>query len=206
MPRRRPKPQPDETAGTVRINSGEFRGREIECPQTGDVRPMLSRTRMALFNVLGDDLRDAVVWDCFAGSGLLGIEAISRGASYCVFVERAAVHARVVQNNLATLALRDRSMLIRGSVFDLIKPGAPPLPHTPADVLLLDPPHAMIAERPGLFWPWLEGLHKTPLAERGTLACIGHPAELTVPQQVGEFRVADTRSYGTVAFTILACH
>ncbi|MBX3459425.1 MAG: RsmD family RNA methyltransferase [Planctomycetes bacterium] len=203
MPRRKPKPKADETAGSVRISAGALRGREIETPQTGGVRPMLSRTRMALFNVLGDDIRGATVWDCFAGSGLLGIEALSRGADFCVFIERDPAHARVVEGNLKALGLASRSRLIRGSVFDLVKAGAPPLPHTPADLLLLDPPHAMIEDRDGPFWPWLSGLHDSPLADAHTLACIGHPADLAMPETAGGFRVIERRAYGTVAFTIL---
>ncbi|MCB9894077.1 MAG: RsmD family RNA methyltransferase [Planctomycetes bacterium] len=202
MPRRRPKPEPDETGGTIRISSGELRGRQIDCPQTGGVRPMLSRTRMALFNLIRERLKNAVVWDCFAGSGLLGIEALSQGADYCVFVERDAPHARVVQANLRALGLGDRSNLIRGSVFDLVKPGIPRLPHTPAGLILLDPPHAMFADRESEFWPWLRTLRETALMDANTTIAIGHPAELTVPEE-GGLRVTDSRIYGTVAFTLL---
>jgi 16S rRNA (guanine966-N2)-methyltransferase len=175
----------------------------IECPQTGGVRPMLSRTRMAMFNLLGDALKGATVWDCFAGSGLLGIEAISRGAGFCVFVERDGTHWREVQANLASLPVRDQTLLIRGSVFELIKPGAPPLPHTPGNLLLLDPPHAMIVQQGGQFWQWFERLHETPLATKGTIACIGHPSDLHLPEEVGDFEVTTRREYGTVAFTLL---
>lgn len=204
MPRKPHDPE-RESSGEIRISGGNLRSRIITCPQTGGVRPMLSRTRMAMFNVLGDALKGAVVWDCFAGSGLLGFEALSRGAKFCVFVERDAVHARHVRDNVQSLKLEKSTLLIRGSVFDLVKPGTPRLPHTPANLLLLDPPHAMIEDQPGPFWPWLETLHQSPLAASGTIACIGHPADLEVPQAVGAFEVADRREYGTVAFTVLKC-
>ncbi len=203
MPRRRPKPEPGETGGRIRISGGTLRGRFIECPQTGGVRPMLAATRMAMFNVLSGAVKGAVVWDCFAGSGLLGVEALSRGAKFCVFVERDGTHSRVVRGNLDAMKLAERSLLIRGSMFELVKPGVPPLPHTPADLLLLDPPHAMIEQRDGPFWQWVNTLHQTPLAGPQTVACIGHPADLRVPEAVGEFRVIDRREYGTVAFTLL---
>lgn len=194
------KAEPD---GRVRISSGEFLGRKIECPQTGGVRPMLSRTRMALFNLLRQDLKGATVWDCFAGSGLLGLEALSQGADYCVFVEREGFHARTVQANIDSLGLRDRAGLIRGSIFDFIKPGSPTLPHTPADLLLLDPPHAMIKELDqGPFWPWFLSLGETPLVGDSTTAAIGHPAELVMPDDTGRLKPFDTRLYGTVAFTL----
>jgi len=203
MPRHTPKRDPEAPGGEIRISSGALRGRVIECPQTGGVRPMLNRTRMALFNLLRDRLKGATVWDCFAGSGLLGIEALSQGADYCVFVEKNGAHARVVQANLDALGLRQRSSLLRGSIFDLVKPGAPRLPHTPAGIVLLDPPHAMIEDARGPFWPWLQGLPDSPLLDEKTIIAIGHPAGLTIPQQVGKLQVQDSRVYGTVAFTLL---
>ena len=204
MPRHRPKPELNETGGRVRISSGALRGRMLDCPQTGGVRPMLSRTRMAMFNLLGDALKGAIVWDCFAGSGLLGIEAVSRGAEFCVFVERDGRHARVVQGNVDALGLRAKALLIRGSIFDLIKPGAPPLPHTPASVVLLDPPHAMIEDPDSDFHPWLARLHETPLAGDSTIVCVGHPADLHLSEVTETFRLYERREYGTVAFSLLS--
>jgi 16S rRNA (guanine(966)-N(2))-methyltransferase RsmD len=192
----------EQAQGRVRISAGSLRGRVVSCPESGGVRPMLNRTRMALFNLLTGAVKGAVVWDCFAGSGLLGIEALSRGASHCVFVEREAEHARVVRENLAGLGLQAVTTLIRGSVFELVKSHAPPLPHTPADLLLLDPPHAMARDMGGPFWQWLSSLGDTRLVKPGTRACFGHPAELAAPDAIGPFLRADTRVYGSVAFTI----
>ena len=186
----------------IRLTSGQFKGRKIECPQTGDVRPMLSRTRVALYNVLQSKLRKALVWDCFAGSGLLGFESLSRGAKHVVFVERDAIHARIVQSNVDSLDVRSHATLIRGSIFDLIKPGAPGLPRTPADLLMLDPPHAMIVEQPGQFWPWFVALPETVLVGAQTQAVIGHPSKLRLPDDLGDWGVQQTREYGSVAFTI----
>jgi 16S rRNA (guanine966-N2)-methyltransferase len=188
--------------GDVRLTAGEFKGRSLQCPEAG-VRPMLNRTRMALFNVLGDSLRGTTVWDCFAGSGLLGFECLSRGAGHVVFVEKAPVHARTLQANIDALGVRARTGLIRGSIFELVRPGTPPLPHTPAGLLLLDPPHAMIIEQPGQFWPWFASLHETSLAGPNTLAAIGHPSDLKFPHELGNWTIQQTRFYGSVAFTIL---
>jgi 16S rRNA (guanine(966)-N(2))-methyltransferase RsmD len=202
MPRHRPKPEADETGGTIRLSGGDLRGRNIDCPQTGGVRPMLNRTRQALFNVLGAKLRDSLVWDCFAGSGLLGLEALSRGAKHCTFIEKDPAHARVVQGNIGALALRGRATLIRGSAFDLVKAGVKRLPNAPADVIFLDPPHAMLEQVPGEFWPWFIALPQTALVGERTLAVIGHPADFGMPET--PWRVQDSRAYGSVAFTIFA--
>lgn len=188
----------------IRLTTGEFKGRKITCPQTGGVRPMLNRTRMAMYNVLQQRIKGAVVWDCFAGSGLLGFEALSRGASYVVFVERDPMHARIVESNIRELGARDRTTLVRGSIFDLVKPGLPALPHTPADLLLLDPPHAMIKDPEGPFWPWFTALTDTGLTGAVSMAAIGHPSDLRFPASMGRWIVDQTRLYGTVGFSLLS--
>lgn len=188
----------------IRVTSGEWRGRNVKVPQTGGVRPMLSKTRMAMFNVLADDIKGAVVWDCFAGSGLLGIEALSRGAGHCVFIEADRRHADLVRANLDALKAGSRATLLRGDTFHIVTPAASGLKHTPADFVLLDPPHAMIEDlEAGPFWPWLMKLHHTPLVDGYTVLVIGHHAKLEIPPEVGAFMVADRRRYGSVGFTIL---
>jgi 16S rRNA (guanine966-N2)-methyltransferase len=203
MPRRKPKPEEDSTGGKTLITGGSLRGRPVIVPQTGGVRPMLSRTRQALFNVLGKRLEGATVWDCFAGSGLLGFEALSRGAAFCVFIENESTHARTVQANADTLGQMRNSTLVRGSAFDFVHTGVARLPNTPSDVVFLDPPHAMLEQVPGEFWPWFSALPQTPVVGPSTLAVIGHPADFKMPADIGAWRVQQTRKYGTVAFTIL---
>ena len=163
---------------------------------------MLSRTRDALFQVLADDVRDAVIWDCFAGSGALGIEALSRGARHCVFIEADRRHARIVRENLDSLDLQGASTLIGGSIFDVAKPGTAPLPNSPAGIVLLDPPHAMVEDEDSPFWSWMARLHETFLLHGYTIVCLGHPAALETPDEIGALTLADRRLYGTVGFSI----
>ncbi|MCC6573193.1 MAG: 16S rRNA (guanine(966)-N(2))-methyltransferase RsmD [Planctomycetes bacterium] len=187
----------------VRITAGTWRTRPLIVPQTGGVRPMLSKTRQALFNVLADDIKGAVVWDCFAGTGLLGFEALSRGAKTCVFIEADRRHADAVAENIKLLKCETRALLMRGDAFRIVTAGAT-LRNTPADFVFLDPPHAMIEDlEAGKFWPWVMNLHKTPLVNDYTVLVIGHHARLVVPAEIGDFMVADTRTYGAVGFTIL---
>ncbi|MDC1142702.1 RsmD family RNA methyltransferase [Planctomycetota bacterium] len=201
MPRKNAKV--DNVGGQVQISGGTLRGRSLDCPQTGGVRPMLSRTRMALYNVISEQMKNATVWDCFAGSGLLGFECISRGAKHCMFIEKDTRHARIIGSNIQSLELRDRANVLAGSIFDLVKPNSPRLPHTPADILLLDPPHAMIEKLDdGPFFKWLRGVPESPLGRKGLLACIGHPKVLDMPE-LEAFSVLDKRVYGSVAFTVL---
>jgi 16S rRNA (guanine966-N2)-methyltransferase len=111
----------------VRVVAGEFRGRRLAAPRGARTRPTADRVREALFSMLGD-VSGARVLDLYAGSGALGIEALSRGAGSAVFVERNARAAAVIERNLASLGLeqkvvRDDAMrfLARaGGTFDLV--------------------------------------------------------------------------------------
>lgn len=105
----------------VRITSGEFRGRKIETP--GDrTHPMGERERLALFNMIAERLPGAVVLDAFSGSGALGIEAFSRGASEVVFVDASRKAVRCIRNNLSILDIKN-SDDSRGRSPDMSKEG-----------------------------------------------------------------------------------
>ena len=125
------------------MTGGSLRGRRIRVPASGGVRPSADRVREALFARLGD-LEGAQVLDLFAGSGALGIEALSRGAAAAVFVERAAAALAVLRANLAELALDGKSEVLRGeasaAVRRLGRAGRR------FDLLLLDPPYAATRE------------------------------------------------------------
>lgn len=184
-----------------RITAGILRGRVVRVPQTGGVRPMLARTRQALFNVLGNGVGGSV-WDCFAGSGLLGLEALSRGADHCVMVERDRRHADVIDENLRALGVEDQCTVLRASAFATVRPGAK-LAHTPAELVFVDPPHAMTLDPASEFWPWLRALRHTSLLDARTIVVFGHPAAFSVGD-TGGLSVRDRREYGTVAFSLLS--
>lgn len=120
----------------MRVVAGELRGRRIEAPDGKDTRPTTDMVREAVFNALGslDLVRDARVADLFAGTGALGIEALSRGAGHCVFVERDRVALRVLRHNLTALGLDDRSRVVAGDV--LVHAG-----QLEVDLVLADPPY-----------------------------------------------------------------
>ena len=119
----------------MRVVAGELRGRRIDAPPGTDTRPTTDKVREATFNALGslDLVRDALVIDLYAGSGALGIEALSRGAEHCTFVERDRAALRTLRDNLATLGLEDRSKVVPGDA--LVRARG-----LPADLVLADPP------------------------------------------------------------------
>jgi 16S rRNA (guanine966-N2)-methyltransferase len=105
----------------MRISGGTLRGRRLHSPAGAVTRPTSDLLRQALFNVLGERIRDARVLDLFAGSGALGIEALSRGAATATFVEANRAAALCLARNLETLALTDRSRLIALDAFRVLR-------------------------------------------------------------------------------------
>jgi 16S rRNA (guanine966-N2)-methyltransferase len=100
--------------GRVRVVAGSLRGRRLVAPEGRDTRPTGDRVREAVFNALGslDAVDDARVVDLFAGSGALGIEALSRGARHCVFIDHDRRAREAVRSNLRALGLEDRAQVV----------------------------------------------------------------------------------------------
>lgn len=121
----------------MRVIAGSARGRRLEAPGGRSVRPTSDRVREALFNALGslDLVRGAEVVDLFAGSGALGIEALSRGAAHVTFLDRDPEALRVVRTNLELTDLADRATVRRADVLST------PAAELRADLVLADPPY-----------------------------------------------------------------
>lgn len=123
---------------SLRIISGQWRGRKLQAPQGDATRPTADRTRETLFSMLTSRLgsfEGLVVADLFAGSGALGLEALSRGAASCLFVEQDAPAIRALRNNIANLHVQGQCDVRASSVLAL---GAA---KQPLDLVLLDPPY-----------------------------------------------------------------
>jgi 16S rRNA (guanine966-N2)-methyltransferase len=125
----------------MRVVAGQARGRRLAAPRGLDTRPTSDRVREAMFNALRsiDALAGARVVDLFAGSGAMGIEALSRGAASCVFVERDPAAVAVIQQNLAHTGVSGGSV-VRADVMRWL--AAHGRPATPWDLVLADPPYA----------------------------------------------------------------
>ena len=122
----------------MRIIAGEWKRRQLRAPSGEATRPTADRTRETLFNMLASRLGEfegLAVADLFAGSGALGLEALSRGAASCLFVEQDAEALRSLRANIAALRAQQRCTVQAGSVLGL---GSRP---APLDLILLDPPY-----------------------------------------------------------------
>ncbi|MFM1874185.1 MAG: rRNA ((966)-N(2))-methyltransferase RsmD [Planctomycetota bacterium] len=149
---------------SLKIIGGEYRGRVLHTVRGLGTRPLLGQVRESLFNILGERIEGAIVWDLFAGSGASGIESLSRGAARALFVEKNNKALDFLRQNLRQLGedAVARGVVLRADAWD------PPVMHRGAfglgredaapdaaadaevqpDVVFLDPPYAMVAEDP----------------------------------------------------------
>jgi len=118
----------------LRVIGGEFRSRRLQSLPGTDVRPTSDKMRETLFNILGTQIEGVVFLDAFAGTGAVGIEALSRGARHAVFIEKDRNAADLIKSNLAALEVGARARVIQGSA-------ALYLEKIDADIVFIDPPY-----------------------------------------------------------------
>lgn len=130
----------------MRIIAGEYRGRRLLSPEGKDTtRPLPDRVRVSLFNMLQNHFEGESFFDAFAGTGSFGLEAISRGAARCIFIEKDREALRVLNENIETLGATDRAEVFQG---DALGPAALSRCPRPVHVVMFDPPYAMLEEPP----------------------------------------------------------
>lgn len=131
----------------MRIIAGEYRSRRLlSPPDDSPTRPIPDRVKESLFAMLRGHVEGAEVFDGFAGSGSFGLEALSRGAARCVFVERDRVVAALLKQNIELLEAGDRADVVVG---DALGPGALARCPRPCPIIFLDPPYALIDDAAG---------------------------------------------------------
>jgi 16S rRNA (guanine(966)-N(2))-methyltransferase RsmD len=123
----------------MRIIAGEFRSRRLQSMPGTDVRPTSDKMRETLFNIIRDEVENAVFVDAYAGTGAVGIEALSRGARHVVFIEKNRGAANLIRTNLAALKAEARARVIHG-------PAALYLGGLEADIVFIDPPYPLERE------------------------------------------------------------
>ena len=153
----------------MRIIAGEFKSRRLVAPEGDQTRPTPDRLREALFSALGDRVEDTVFLDAYAGSGSVGIEALSRGAKRAIFVEKHPKALAALRANLAALGLAHRVTVITTAV-------SRALPTQPADIIFLDPPY----DRESEYSLAMEAIPECKLL------LVQHSIRLTLPEVSGE--------------------
>ncbi|MYM55536.1 16S rRNA (guanine(966)-N(2))-methyltransferase RsmD [Thalassovita mangrovi] len=183
----------------MRIVAGAFKGRALASVGKGDpgahLRPTTDRTRESLFNMLmggrfGDPVTDARVLDLFAGTGALGLEALSRGASHVTFVDDGTKAGSLIKQNIAICGAQKQTKMIRRDARKL-----PENPGDPFDLIFLDPPYGKglgeIALQAALRGNWIA---------EGALIVWEESAAVTVPEGLTQI---DARRYGDTTITLL---
>ena len=123
----------------MRVIAGEFRSRVLKSPPGMATRPTPDRLRESLFNILSPVIEGSTFFDGYAGSGAVGIEALSRGAAHAIFVERSRAAVDVLRENLAALKVESRAEVFTGKVTQVIA-------RKTADIVFLDPPYDLEVE------------------------------------------------------------
>jgi 16S rRNA (guanine966-N2)-methyltransferase len=184
----------------MRIIAGEFRGRRLLGPKSEVTRPITDRAKQSLFDILSPRIAGARVYDCFAGTGSMGLESLSREAASAVFFERDRDAVMLLRKNVQTLDVSDRATVIDADIFKwFARPGSR-APTERADIIFLDPPYRLLREQPTDLQELTATMARDHLAADGVVV-FRHDAadELPLPP----LRVQDQREYGGMMIEIL---
>ena len=173
----------------MRIISGKFGGRKIEAPDNRRTHPMGERVRNAMFNSIGSEIEGATVLDAFAGTGAIGLEAISRGAKAATFVERDKIAIKILVKNVVSLQANDQVTIVNTAVNSWINS----LDDQKYDIIFADPPYhdlqlSTVSRLFGLLKP-------------NGLMVLSHTGRGEGPNLENEIVVVDNRSYGNAHLT-----
>ncbi len=181
----------------MRVIAGKARGHPLRTVRGLHTRPTTDRVKESLFGMLQPWIAEAQVLDLFAGSGALGIEALSRGAARAVFVERSREAVAVIRANLAATGLAQQAEVwpvsVERALAQLATQGET------FDLILMDPPYEH-----GLVVPTLAAIHRNGLLRPGGLIAVEHSAKEEVAPPVVNFVVVRSRAYGQTRISLLA--
>lgn len=173
----------------LRVIAGEAKGRKLRMVSGPGTRPITDRVKESLFSILAGDVAGSQFLDLFAGTGSVGIEALSRGAARATFVESSPRAVATLQANLELTRLADRAHVVRGDVFRYLDRPA----EGPFDIVYVAPPQYADL--------WLRTVRRVDaepvwLSPQGVLIAQMHPKEWT-PPELQRLRVEDERRYGS---------
>jgi len=173
----------------MRITAGKWRNRKVHTPKGAHTRPTPSRVREAIFNMCQRMIEGAEILDLFAGSGIMSLEALSRGASSATLIEKDPAAKRCIQKNLETFEIENAKLLF-GDVFSLIKRLEDK--GRSFDIIYADPPYNQ-----GIGENLLHYLDQTTLLKKGGILLVEEGNELSL--ELENLAVDDIRSYGNTA-------
>lgn len=174
----------------MRVITGSARGKRLKSLPGNDVRPTTEKVKEAIFSAIQFDIEGRRFLDLFAGSGQMGIEALSRGASGAVFVDAATDSIKVCTENVKSAGFENRARIVRSDAFSYLAGCGETF-----DIAFLDPPY-----KAGLLIKAVGEVARR-MSDFGTIIC-EHPTELALPDTVEDFSVYRTYRYGKIQVSI----
>ena len=177
----------------MRIITGELRGRRLRSPSTDNVRPTSDRVKEAVFSMIMPYLSPGfVAVDLFTGSGNLGLEAVSRGASTVYFSDDSRESIALAKTNIKTCGVENRAVLLAGDYRHNIS-----RIRQSVDIYFLDPPYAM-----GYLLPALDAIREAGNLKPGGLVVCEHSHKDSLPEEIEGYELVTVRKYGATGVTI----
>ena len=186
----------------MRIIAGLHRGRGILPPPGRTTRPITDRVKESLFSILTGQIREARVADIFAGTGSLGLEALSRGASFCCFVERDRHALRLLKQNIETLALDEKTHIAAKNAWQFPRWSTA---SEPLDLIFVDPPYADSRDSgpDSALGRLLSGLSEPEIISPQGTVVLRHEAAYPPASTYGCLELSQSRRYGSMALSFL---
>lgn len=178
----------------MKVIAGSAKGIPLKTIKEWSTRPTIARVKESLFNIIQTRIPEAVVLDCFSGSGSLCIECLSRGAKEAVFFEQNPQAVKIILENLKKTKLLDQSVILQGdarkSLSRIFKKG-----YT-FDIIFLDPPH-----KKGLGFEMMERISNLHLLHSSGIIVAEHHTEEDYPEEISGFILYDRRQYGNTTLS-----
>ena len=177
----------------VRVISGSARGLKLNTPGDDRVRPTTDRVKESMFNIIQDWVYDSQVLDLFAGSGALGIEALSRGASQAVFCDNSLDSIKIIKSNIEKARVVDRSQIVSGDFKRCLRDME--AKNQSFDMIFVDPPYYE-----GLFEEVLDTIRSCKILKKDGIVIVEHAAKRPIGQVEG-LEVYKEKKYGITMLT-----
>ena len=174
----------------MRVITGSARGRVLKTLEGEDVRPTTDRVKEAIFSIIQFELEGRQVLDLFAGSGQLGIEALSRGAAYATFTDMSKDAVSIIKQNLLSTGLHRNSAVLQTDAVTFLKNSKKKF-----DIIFMDPPYSK-----GILQAALP--YAAECTNDGGVIICEHPFGEEMPQNVGRFSIYREYKYSKVAITV----
>ena len=179
----------------MRIITGDFKGRRLEMPENNNIRPTTEKVKEAIFSIIAGNLEDAVCVDLFAGTGNLGLEALSRGAGKCYFADNSRESLDLIKRNIAMCRAEEWSCVIPGD-FEKVLTRLGERGEK-IDIFFLDPPY-----KRGLYDRCFEAIREYELLAEEGIIITEHNQRDKLAEELSGFVLIKERVYGSVAISI----